>query len=327
MDQKPQDQQPTTSPEMEQPTAAPTEPAPQPTPPKKSRKWLYVVLGVVLAAALAVAAYVYWPQNNDTQDSANNTQDTVQEEDSKAIAHAELENFMKSVEEQLKKEFADTPTAEVNRYADHHAGPAYKEDPNEDFYAMTEQKGMELSVSDSESTSGTFIDELFERTEAVATKELEKHNFKVTEQPGEYRESTEYQNDNLICNLSKQAMHLICAAKLDYPSADELRPFVVAMKKHDDFKDAKSPIVLDLPKVQVSQTEGYQIAKASITGIDMIGGVQAQFYKKSSDSEWSYFAAPHQSAPCSNYDTEDLRAAFKGEPCYREGADVADKVS
>lgn len=91
-------------------------------------------------------------------------------------------------------------------------------------------------------------------------------------------------------------------------AATRLQPFANVLP---DFGQAT---ILAGLKISDSQVSGYQKATLS-QGFIGDGGSVAHFYKKNTGA-WVYFRSTQSTGNCSDYNTPDLRNAFKGDACY-----------
>ena len=72
--------------------------------------------------------------------------------------------------------------------------------------------------------------------------------------------------------------------------------------------------VYDNAVIENSNVEPYQRLSVSAHGLGGGGHVDL-YYRTSPESEWQYFTGTQAVLPCSDYNTEDLRKAFAGDPC------------
>ena len=100
-------------------------------------------------------------------------------------------------------------------------------------------------------------------------------------------------------------------------AAAQVKPFA------DVLPNINQSSVLGRPYIVDSEVSGYQRAQVSHGGL--LGGAVALFYRKT-DGEWRYFRSVQQVLECTEFDTTDLRNAFKGESCYDRQTDTVIKV-
>ena len=62
--------------------------------------------------------------------------------------------------------------------------------------------------------------------------------------------------------------------------------------------------------IKDSQYTPYQTLRISV------GGAAGLFYRTSPEAKWQFFTGTQAVLDCSDYNTEDLKKAYLGEPCY-----------
>ena len=150
---------------------------------------------------------------------------------------------------------------------------------------------------------------------------FEKHDMKkVEDRPALVGgDSTYYENsDGLICSYS---LYVAVGGDLNNSGVD------VYCASKDWVSEEDKELMADLAKAY-AKSEGEQIKyiSASVKDIKKNGEYQnitvdvndavALFYRASAESEWKYFTMAQQALRCGDYNTEELRAAYKGESCY-----------
>lgn len=75
--------------------------------------------------------------------------------------------------------------------------------------------------------------------------------------------------------------------------------------------------------IKTSETSGYKKAAIGFGDYEGGGGFRVLFYSKN-NGPWVYFSAGQMEPACSDFNTPDIKAAFKGDACYDS---VADKES
>ena len=131
-----------------------------------------------------------------------------------------------------------------------------------------------------------------------------------------------YTGKGLICTIDTPAVRsssvsASCGLISEYSdSAARTKPFI------DALGDTAGTTVLTNMDITDSQIGGYQKAMASISDINHGGGARAMFYRKN-PGEWRYFNSVQSPLLCSDYDTLDLRSAFKGESCLSADGGVS----
>lgn len=124
-----------------------------------------------------------------------------------------------------------------------------------------------------------------------------------------------YVNESLICTVTSPSSSTTsssaeCGLIKNYKQAAiNTKPFADIIPNKDN-----SRVLFGLT-IKDSQASGYQKASVNVTNIQGQGGVSALFYRHTSGN-WVYFVNSQQGLPCSLYNTEDLKNAFKGDECY-----------
>lgn len=103
-------------------------------------------------------------------------------------------------------------------------------------------------------------------------------------------------------------------------AAEAIKPLYQAAKQSKDYNFQYFSIEKDT-KVDPSKTPNYALLSISVNGIDGSGAL-AQFYQKP-DKTWRLFRYSQDLAMCKEFNTDDLKSAFLGEPCV----DDQDKMS
>jgi len=124
-----------------------------------------------------------------------------------------------------------------------------------------------------------------------------------------------YVSDNIVCSLyNTKVSHtqyvLSCANKEWISDEDEtLANALIAAYNEKADTDVDYVFEANAEKIE-TKDGGYQTIRVSFEDS------AALFYRKSAESEWEYFKSTQGVMPCADYDSEDLRAAYKGDSCY-----------
>ena len=160
---------------------------------------------------------------------------------------------------------------------------------------------------------------------------FEKNNMKkVEDRPALLGvESSYYENaDGLFCEYS-----LSVAVGGDLDSSD----VSVYCASKDWISDEDKELMADLAKAY-EKSEGEQIKYISASAKDIkkngeyqnitvdVNDAVALFYRTSAESEWKYFDITQQAINCDDYNTDELKAAFKGEKCINPAQSDFDTV-
>ncbi len=144
-----------------------------------------------------------------------------------------------------------------------------------------------------------------------------------------------YTNSQLVCSVSQVATmtgqtYASCATPDEYKQASEmLQPFYAALVKGDSTVDSTGPIRLTFGEEKDSSVSGYKNAWVSYGNVtkntNYVGGAAALFYKVG-NNDWQYFRSSQSVLACSDYNTQDLRNAYKGETCIDTSAGNVDSA-
>ena len=138
---------------------------------------------------------------------------------------------------------------------------------------------------------------------------------KKTESRGDQNNEDVYMGKGLICRVKSltagtSANTMNCGSVAAYKgAAEKVKPLV------DALPDSSSQLVVSTPKIENSIVSGYQRASVGTGMMDSAGGAIALFYKKGSGG-WTYFRHTQNALSCEVFNTDDIKAAFKGETCY-----------
>jgi hypothetical protein len=126
-----------------------------------------------------------------------------------------------------------------------------------------------------------------------------------------------YTNEDLICTIEAPDSPVSGAVA----SCGEL-------DKYDEAAAAMKPFADILPNVGESSglfnlhiadsaTPGHQKAWLDLANLAEGGGVLSLFYKKDG-GEWQFFKNTQEAPLCSDFNTDDLKNAFRGQTCFDE---------
>ncbi|MDO4220183.1 MAG: hypothetical protein Q4D22_03065 [Candidatus Saccharibacteria bacterium] len=158
---------------------------------------------------------------------------------------------------------------------------------------------------------------------SMIDKIMKNHNLKRTEvSEGLFFGDGDlyYMNDDgFVCVASTSSMPgtVSCSNTkwLSETRKEFVKDLIDAYKKGADWmKDDEETVYLyaNENKIRDGGTEPYQIIEGGVLDAAII------FYRKGEDSEWKFFTITQQALSCGDYNTDELRAAFKGDSCYDE---------
>lgn len=134
-----------------------------------------------------------------------------------------------------------------------------------------------------------------------------------------------YEGKGLICTVDTTEAEISgstasCGLLSEYSSAGaKTKPFAEALG------DVEITAILSNLTITASVVKGYERAELGVGDINLGGGAVALFYKKEGGS-WTYFKTVQEALACSEYNTEDLRNAYKGEKCYDAKTNSSDAI-
>lgn len=297
-----------------QPPAAPTPPPVMPvvTETPKSKKKL--VIGVV-ALLLLVGAGLSWfflMQPPKAEPTPVTTEDT----------QLQPEEVTTKIKSELAKDYTvqdiainNKPSAKEVSVRVEKISPAYKVDGY--VYYNNYEGGSTMTIL----TSGSLANELPAASDQDTRVMIAKTytDFGLTKQTttGDTNQGSSidaYTGKGLICTVESKesaisASTASCGLIANYAdAAAKLGPLATALKVTDTDAYLSNLVIKD------SKVAGYQHGSLAVGSIKGGGGARALLYKKG-DAAWMYFKSTQDILQCSDFNTADLRSAFKGEPC------------
>ncbi|MEI6850782.1 MAG: hypothetical protein WCK26_02330 [Candidatus Saccharibacteria bacterium] len=133
-----------------------------------------------------------------------------------------------------------------------------------------------------------------------------------------------YIKDDVICNYGigdyPFTYNVACATISDYEYAQNyLQPFYDAYKNAGNSIDK---VYIEINDDAAARVDGYRKARGNISFDGPTGSGWIVFYKKDGEI-WRYFDSGNgEPAKCSEYNTVDLKSAFKGDICTNSKGDV-----
>lgn len=160
---------------------------------------------------------------------------------------------------------------------------------------------------------------------------FDKHDMKkVEDRPALVGDvSAYYENaDGLFCSYN---LYVAVGGDLDNSGVD------VRCASKDWVSEEDKELMADLAKAY-AKSESKQIKYISASAKDIkkngeyqnitvdVNDAVALFYRTSEESEWKYFDITQQAINCDDYNTDELKAAFKGEKCINPAQSDFDTV-
>ena len=250
--------------------------------------------------------------------------DGVAKEEILGVATADTDLKVRSLVDDLYKAVTDKEWHVLQRiYGD--SGPLLKIDDDGNFsnaskYYGVSGSGRGVTNADGDISLNKVFGEVFD-----------KHDMKkVEDRPALVGDvSAYYENaDGLFCSYN---LYVAVGGDLDNSGVD------VRCASKDWVGEEDKELMADLAKAY-AKSEGKQIKYivASVKDIKENGEYQnitvdindavALFYRTSAESEWKYFDMTQQAINCDEYNTDELKAAFKGEKCINPAQSDFDTV-
>lgn len=295
------------------PAVPPTFPEGSQKPHKKGRRVLLIVLIIILAvivAGLTIYALVFSkpdtkPAKKEQSVSSMNMDDMANMDHAKMLA----DDAKKLIADKYS---ADNPNLKLVR-KDNDLSPEYKPAGTEFYLSDNIASNLSVDTAGNDALSKQIVATL---ADYLTSQHLTSKTVTAWD---------EYQDDIVICTTpvknmsdSSNPFFLSCANKSAYDEpAASLQPFVNALRasKTAPAEFRSDSVALTGPTVvKDSQTAGYQTVTVGINSYPYpAGGSAGLFYRKGGD--WQFFAATQNELPCSDYNTDDLKNAYAGEPC------------
>lgn len=165
-----------------------------------------------------------------------------------------------------------------------------------------------------QSVEPTFLSEIVAVFEDLGLSKDDSHEAEEGEEG--------YRGKGLFCSvrlLGKESGAYVaeCGSLDTYKkTAEDAKPLVAA------FPEMGSAIMVSGLTIEDSPVAEYKRASVGINQRGGVGGAIALFYKKGSD-EWVYFRYTQNDLPCMVYNTDDVKAAFKGKACYAVSGQIS----
>ncbi len=305
-----------TQPQTPQPQFDPPIATPPLNVPKKSHKKRNIIIAaiiLVLLAAGTVAAIMMFstPKKDTTKKSATETIKPLDDAQGMITKiNAALTDNSKDTYQNPQISFM-SPTSTSPAVS-----PSYQvKDAN--YYVVTSQAyGLNIQKT-VDTNSETGVDTVFTQgiVDQVTAAFASNHYNKTTE----LASGAEYQSDTVICTVSGTdsiPIYVTCANKNAYAKVGaDVKPFVTAYRASNP--NDTSEDIFSAPTIKSSSVDGYQTATVGISSRQSVGSAAALFYHKGTDT-WKFFKTTQAISSCSEYNTDDLKAAFADQPCVSD---------
>lgn len=302
-------------------------PSPQPKPPKKSKKALAIVTGVVVVmlAAAGMVTYLLLSENSKT------TSDTTP----KTTAEI-LMQLGTSLKTKLKNSAnASTLVSKSN-------------DPASVIYRFDNKNWI---VADKDAAMLTFASVLTAESENKsdynsAINYLKSQNFTEAKLTAAAYSSTAtmtryFISKDTVCNLSNTSptilyddsttspqylLQIDCSKIADFQdNIKAVKPFADVYSGSDSSKNTADPLFGGTPTIQNSINKGYKNAKLAISSVSEVNSSSTGEFYQTPDKKWHFFTSTkdQDKIACSDYNTDDLKKAYIGFTCWDESANAS----
>jgi len=301
----------------QQPQSTPPPATPPLNMPKKSHKKRNIIIAVVvllLLAAGTVAAIMLFstPKKDTTKKSTAET--TKPLDDAQGMItkiNAALTDSSNTGYQNPQISFTSptsTPPA---------VSPSYQVKDTDYYVTTTQAYGLNIQKTVN-TTSETGVDTVF--TQGIVDEVTATFTSSQYKKTTEISSGTEYQSSAVICTVSGTEsipIYVTCANKNAYTKvSSDVKPLVAAYRASNSSEDT-SGSVFSTPTIKSSSVDGYQTASLSISSRQSIGGAAVLFYRKGT-TDWKFFKTTQNELNCSDYNTDELKAAFADESCMSD---------
>ncbi len=320
---------PSQPPEGMQPTTPPLTEPPKPTRRIRPIFWILLAVVVLLAGAAALYYFLVFSKQSPAQPDASNQGGVNQ---TKSLSAAEVITLVKA-------KLVDAKTEKSENEPPYIVEPDHKPS-GYDFYTTTGRSGKTEHYVYVTGTAERADRDLTTMKQALLDNDFVAADTETYDYAKRFSEpamesGVVYQSDKVVCLLNRvppindttapapDATWLSCADKSDYEkSAKTIQPFYQALKAAGQ---SGGQLVVTVPSIKDSQTEGYKLAEGALSGYGDMSGAAALYYQ-APDGVWRFFRAGQDSPACTDYNSDELKKAFVGEPCYDVAADKISTV-
>lgn len=258
-----------------------------------------ILIAVLIVIIVGLLGFVFWQNftqtKTDTNQSNNKSNtDTSPDDSSSKIEFSDAKTFIEGVYDSISSKNDSVTKADIL--------PAGYKQEGWDFYISATNGASIKLPSDADSS-------MIKSVTSDIRELLASNGFKETKQD----DVDQFFDGKVACHLGGNPFSLLgCGDVADYLSTySALKPFVEAYELSDQPSGINTSTYISgfsITKISDSQTNGYQTAEVS-------NGISAMLFYKKNVGDWQYFMSTQNTLQCSLYNTEDLRAAYKGEDC------------
>lgn len=279
---------------------------------------LMVMVIIVIAAIFGTGWYVVSKQKKADNSQASQATTTS----SAKPASANPEDVIKKISADIPPQFSQIT---IDTRGD---GTSYSSYQVSGYKFVTLHKVDKGQFVNFKPTSGYTLDTVPSDLKASLVKIFEESSYSEdTSQPTPAYYASEpggaelhYKKDDVRCSAditggSSTPLQVSCSYIQDFEKdAKALKSFDDAYKAANP-KYADSIYVIGDQGIKDSQTPGYKTANISFGDFNYGDGFGTLFYSKN-NGPWTYFQAGQSTPSCGDFNSADLKAAFKGFDCY-----------
>lgn len=303
----------------------------------KNKKKLLIILLITIALLIAAGTGAYYILNKDEKNGSK-VSDKSKVVEKEKVASFTPQNAIDAVKAKIELKYPQVLPEDSELSGDQiyykvsDIAPYWKV-PGVKFYANYEgmgASGLEIYTAydpaDYNKVRGTEI------INAIQESLTEKGFVESTDNAysQEYSARTAFVKGDVLCltsSLDESSLYnppyaISCGNISKYTSEldiyKESKPFADAYLLIN--KSMPEGSILSFSSERVSATRGYKTANVTMSSaISSVGGAIALYYKKDG-GDWIFFKATQDSLMCEDYNTIDLKSAFKYEPCMQKDA-------
>lgn len=296
---------------------------------KKGKSDLKIVETLLIFGVIAVMGLIGWilfdPTKNTNVPGNTNQQEAATNNRQKQPTNLQPEDVIAKIKITFTEKYIPIDIDENNQPDERHIGfrnstktPAYKVD-GYDFY-IDYNKGSTLDIVPG--LSEHTFDQIPRQADMSTRKDVATtyKNLGLTKVSTERDQHGNAQTDiytgsDIICSIesptAQTTSNTASCGKISMyrEAAKDIKPLA------DTIPDVRASTVFATPTVTKSPVSGYEKVHVRMGDMYYGGGSVALLYRKTT-GPWVYFKNAQQSIDCSEYNTDDLKNAFKDDPCY-----------
>ncbi len=283
--------------------------------PKKSRRNLYIILGIALFILAVAGTVVFLLLNNKTTDTPE------PEQSSASLAYVKTYKTSDNVNDGVTESIYESKNSSNSVIYKIQDGSWIAADDmaNVATFASVNQS-LDLVKSSYEAVLSNLKSDGF-----LELSSLDYANVQYSAS-GLYEQY--FASEDMVCNLrnipqpetdsavASYTVRLDCASLSDFSSnKSSLMPFIEVYAASED--RLSQDVIISDPDIQASGTEGYNTASLDIYSVKSGDVSMAKFYQ-TTDKKWHLFTitADQDKVSCSSYSSEELINAYVGYTCW-----------